>query len=56
MRVMEDLTRKVMKVKIGLLLLQKKLKINLMPTKPSSLSAERSSITTEYGHFFEWSD
>jgi hypothetical protein len=49
MKAMAVITTRVMKVKHGLLILQKKLKINLTPIRDNFLSAENSLIATEYG-------
>jgi len=48
-KAMVDTTRKVMKIKIGLSLLQRKLRISQIHINPSSLNAENNLIVIESG-------
>jgi len=49
MKAMVAITTRVMKVKHGLLILRKKLKVNLTPIRDNFLNAENSLIAIEYG-------
>ena len=51
MKDMVGSTRKVTKRKIGLSLLQRKLRINQIPIRLSFLNAESNSIVIEFGRF-----
>ena len=51
MKAMVDSTKKAMKRKIGLSLLQRKLRISQIPTRLSFLNAESNSIVIEFGRF-----